>query len=70
MQMRALSCCFEGMRGFDILDNHGRKIGEWYSLLGLIIGIQMKGDGKVVIYPPIDTDEVKRYQERDYPSRF
>lgn len=68
MQMQALTCCHQRMHGFDILDNHGRKIGEWYSLLGLIIGIKMKDNGKVVIYPPLDTNDVKQYQERGYPS--
>jgi len=68
MQMRALTSALQGMHGFDILDNHGRKIGEWYSLINLIMGIKMTGDGKVVIYPPADTDDVKRYQQRDYPS--
>jgi hypothetical protein len=35
-------------------------------MLGLIIGIKMKEDGKVVIYPPSDTEDVKRYQQRGY----
>ncbi|PKN17803.1 MAG: hypothetical protein CVU71_15365 [Deltaproteobacteria bacterium HGW-Deltaproteobacteria-6] len=70
MQLRALSCCLQGMHGHDILDNHGRKIGEWYSLLSLIIGIKIKEDGKVVIYPPTDNNDVKRYQGRDYPTMF
>ena len=64
MQMRLLECCFQSPHGFDILDHHGQKIGEWYAMLGLIIGIKIKEDGKVVIYPPSDTDDVKRYQDR------
>lgn len=64
MQMRLLACCTQRPRGFDILDDRGRKIGEWYSMLGLIIGIKMKEEGKVVIYPPSDTDDVKRYEGR------
>jgi len=64
MQLRLMECCKQHPQGFDILDNQGRKIGEWYSMLGLIIGIQIKEEGKVVIYPPLDTDEVKRYQGR------
>jgi len=64
MQMRLVDCCLESAHGFDMLDHHGSKIGEWYSMLGLIIGIQMKDEKKVVIYPPLDTDDVKRYQGR------
>ncbi|KAF0154661.1 MAG: hypothetical protein FD159_2492 [Syntrophaceae bacterium] len=64
MQRRLMVCCFQRPHGFDILDNHGDKIGEWYSMLGLIIGIKIKEGGKVVIYPPSDTDDVKRYQDR------
>jgi len=59
-----MECCFQRPHGFDILDNHGHKIGEWYSMLGLIIGIKIKEEGKVVIYPPSDTDDVKKYQDR------
>ena len=66
MQMRLTECCLQTPHGHDILDNNGHKIGEWYSMLGLIIGIKMKEDGKVVIFPPSDTDDVKRYQERGY----
>jgi hypothetical protein len=64
MQRRLQECCFQNPHGFDILDNHDRKIGEGYAMLGLITGIRIKEDGKVVIYPPIDNDEVKRYQDR------
>jgi hypothetical protein len=64
MQMRLLDCCLQKAHGFDILDDHGQKIGEWYSMLGLLSGIIMKENGKVLIYPPLDTDDVKKYQER------
>ena len=64
MQMRLLDCCLQKAHGFDILDDHGQKIGEWYSMLGLVSGIIMKDNGKVLIYPPLDTDDVKRYQGR------
>lgn len=66
MQMRLAECCQQSAHGFDMLDNQGYKIGEWYSMLGLIIGIKMKEEKKVVIYPPLDTDDVKRYQGRSY----
>ncbi|HOC60118.1 MAG TPA: hypothetical protein PKN70_09220 [Smithellaceae bacterium] len=64
MQRRAMECCMQSPHGFDILDGSGQKIGEAYTMLGFIMGIKMKGEGKVVIYPPIDNDEVKRYQDR------
>lgn len=64
IQMRLLDCCLQKAHGFDILDDHGQKIGEWYSMLGLLSGIIMKENGKVLIYPPLDTDDVKKYQER------
>ena len=62
MQRRLQECCSQRPPGFDILDNHGHQLGEWYSMLGLIIGIQTKEEGKEVIYPPSDTDDVKRYE--------
>ena len=64
MQRRLNECCYQSPHGFDILDSQGRKIGEWYSMLGLIIGVKTKEEGKVIIYPPTDTDEVKKYQDR------
>ena len=64
MQMRLLDCCLQKAHGFDILDHQGQKIGEWYSMMGLISGITMREKGKVVIYPPLDTDDVKKYQGR------
>jgi hypothetical protein len=64
MQMRLLDCCLQTAHGFDILDDHGQKIGEWYSMTGLVSGIIIKENGRVVIYPPLDTDDVKKYQGR------
>ena len=64
IQDRMLQCCLDRPHGFDILDNHGKKIGEWYSMLNIIIGIRMKEDHKVIIYPPSDTIDLKRYQGR------
>jgi len=66
MQSRLRGCCLVRPHGFDILDNHGAKIGEWYSMSGLIIAIKIKEEGKVVIYPPSDTEAVKKYQDRDF----
>jgi hypothetical protein len=43
------------LQGFDILDDRGAKIGEWFSLPGMSIVIQMKGENRVSIStPPID----------------
>jgi len=64
MQMRLLDCCLQRAHGFDMLDHQGQKIGEWYSMMGLISGITIKEHEKVVIYPPLDTDDVKKYQQR------
>ena len=64
IQRRLRECCIDRPRGFDILDNQGRKIGEWYSMTGLIIAIQIREGGKVVIYPPSDTNEVRKYEGR------
>jgi hypothetical protein len=47
------------LHGFDVLDNRGEKIGDWYSVLGLHITIRISGEKRVSIStPPLDT-----YQE-------
>jgi hypothetical protein len=43
------------LQGFDILDDRGAKIGEWFSLPGMSIVIRMKGEDRVSIStPPLD----------------
>lgn len=43
------------LHGFDILDNRGRKIGEWYSIPGLHVVIRTEGETRVVVStPPLD----------------
>ena len=64
MQRQMLQNCLQTPHGFDILDHRGKKIGEWCSMIGLNARIQTKEDGKVVIFPPSDTDSVKQYQGR------
>jgi len=65
MQKRQRECCFlDSLHGFDILDHQGKKIGEWYSLIGITTGIKIKEGGKVVIYPISESRAVIRYQER------
>jgi hypothetical protein len=44
------------LHGFDICDNRGRKIGDWFSVMGLITTVEITGERKVIVYtPPIDT---------------
>lgn len=44
------------LHGFDIVDDRGRKIGDWYSVPGLSISVEMIKEKRVVITtPPIDT---------------
>ena len=40
------------LQGFDILDDRGAKIGEWFSLPGMSIVIRMKGEDRVSISTP------------------
>ncbi len=63
MQMRSIQCCGESMHGFYIFDDKNNKIGVWYSLIIGSIVIQMKKDGKVVIFPPRD-DVYKKYEDQ------
>lgn len=43
------------LQGFDILDDRGAKIGEWFSLQGINIVIRMKSEDRVSIStPPLD----------------
>ncbi len=44
-----------------ILDDKGRQIGIWYSMLAGSIGVKMKEASKVVIYPPRD-DVYMKYE--------
>ena len=46
------------LQGYDILDEQGRKIGDWFSLPGIHVVIRIKGGNRVEIStPPIDTYE-------------
>ncbi len=40
------------LHGFDILDNKGKRIGLWYSILEAATNVKMEGDHKVLIYTP------------------
>ncbi len=43
---------WETLHGFDILDNKGKKIGIWYSILRARTSVKMEGDDRVLIYTP------------------
>jgi hypothetical protein len=40
------------LRGFRMLDQYGRYVGDWYSLWGTEAAIKSDGGTHVVIYPP------------------
>ena len=42
----------ELVHGFDMLDNQGKKIGIWYSILRARTSLKMLGDNKVMVYTP------------------
>jgi hypothetical protein len=64
MEKRLMECCFQRQQGFAVMDNKGKKIGVWYSMLSGNIVVQMKEGNKVIIYPPSDTDDYKAYEGR------
>jgi hypothetical protein len=46
----------ETLHGFDILDNEGKYMGEWFSILGIHVVVKMGKENTVAITtPPIDT---------------
>jgi len=57
MQTRALNIG-QTQHGFTILDDQGRPVGIWYSILGATTSVKMKDDKTVLIYqPPLNTYE-------------
>lgn len=40
------------LHGFIILDNMGRKIGNWFSVIGLATVVEVRGEKSVIIHPP------------------
>ncbi|MEA1970713.1 MAG: hypothetical protein U9N37_03725 [Thermodesulfobacteriota bacterium] len=49
------------MHGFDILNDEGNDIGDWYSILLAGMTVKMDGEDRVIIYtPPLDT--YKKYK--------
>jgi hypothetical protein len=69
MQTRSIQCCGESMHGFYIFDDKNNKIGVWYSLIRGSIVIQMKEDGKVVIFPPRD-DIYIQYEDKTIDRKW
>ena len=44
------------LHGFAVLDGKGGMIGDWYSVMGLVIVVRVTGDRRVEITtPPVDT---------------
>ncbi len=52
------------LHGFQILDNEGRPIGTWYSILSARMLLVMKEDKHVLVYTP-DIDTYLRYDRED-----
>jgi hypothetical protein len=56
--------------GFAVLDNRGRQIGVWYSILTATAPVRMLEDKKVIIYTP-DVDTYGKHDDnplrRDTP---
>jgi hypothetical protein len=55
MRLRALHCR-QVQFGFALLDDKGKQIGIWYSIMVPGISIKMQDDQKVIIYPPNDSN--------------
>ena len=56
MQQRATDCCRQRPSGFTILDDKGKQIGIWYSIMVSSVSVKVLDDQKVIIYPPNDKD--------------
>jgi hypothetical protein len=49
------------LHGFDILDDKGNVIGQWYSVLNATTSVQMTGENSVLVYTPkMDVYENRR----------
>lgn len=51
MQSKALQLN-QNLRGFEMVDQRGERVGEWYSALGIQAVIKRTGIDRVEIYPP------------------
>jgi hypothetical protein len=67
MQSKAMSIG-QSQHGFAIIDDNGRPIGAWYSILGAATTVKMLDDQTVLIYqPPLNT--YMRYEDEKDHSR-
>lgn len=48
---------YETPHGFDILDNEGKNIGNWYSILSARTTVKIEDHSVIIITPDIDTYE-------------
>jgi hypothetical protein len=64
MRTRLMLCCRQFQKGFVIVDDQGRKIGVWYSILGENIVVEIKEENKVIVHPPRDTRAYQEYEGR------
>jgi hypothetical protein len=62
MKSRALNSGINQF-GFAVLDNQGKQIGIWYSILFATAPVQMKEDKKIIIYTP-DHDTYEKNDEK------
>jgi hypothetical protein len=51
MQSRALQMN-QNLRGFEMVDQRGERIGEWYSIVGIQPVIKRTGTDSVEVWPP------------------
>ena len=43
------------LHGFDIFDNRGTKIGDWFSIMGVTTIVEVTGEKTVIVHtPPVD----------------
>jgi len=55
MQSKTMDLCLT-LHGFVILDNAERKIGNWFSIMGIHTVVEIVGERRVVVHtPPLDT---------------
>lgn len=44
------------LHGFAIFDNRGKNIGDWFSIMGINMVVEVTGERRVVVHPPpLDT---------------
>jgi len=58
----------ETLHGFNILDNKGNNIGDWYSILSARTSVKMEEDNRIIIITP-DIDTYKENGDEEKRSR-